>query len=106
LLLYPENVPLVIPALTALPKLPACTSVLNVTEDEPSAPVAELPSKAVQCVNTPDPKLEWGRNAAVAPTMITDKIARPLLYLKLCLVFMVLLLVVWCGADLPPNEKS
>jgi hypothetical protein len=40
-------------------------------------------------VNTPDPKLEKGRNAAVAPTMITDKIARPLLNLEQYLVFMV-----------------
>jgi hypothetical protein len=63
--------------------------VLNNTEAEPSAPVAELPSKAVQCVNTPDPKLEEGRNAPAAPTMITDKIARPLLNLEQYLVFMV-----------------
>jgi hypothetical protein len=63
--------------------------VLNNTENEPSTPVAELPSKAVQCVNMPEPKLEEGRNAAAAPTMITNKMARPLLDLKQYPVFMV-----------------
>lgn len=76
------------------------------TEDETSAPVAELPSKAVEYVNTPDPKLQAGRIATTAPTIITDNIAGLLLYFKLCLVFMVLLLVVWCDADLPPNAKT